>query len=342
MSFPDIRQRTGILFLAVAVGHIILISAQVNSRSGVPLLQAIVFGAFAEVQRGTAGLVDGVRGTWDGYIGLHNVHNENEALKQRLRDLEVKLQRERALAGQSEGLRKLLDLRDKSAMPTRAAEIIGTSATADFRTVTIDRGTSDGVKRDMAVVSPGGVVGRVVMPSAHAAKVQLLVDRNAAAAVMVEKTRAQGIVLGTGESLLRLEYVNTTASIEKGDVLVTSGIDGIYPQGFVVGTIVELEKAGATFRRIRVKPAVDFSTLEQVLVVLGPGMVGPMPVPPVDPAKESPPPTPPPAPAPAPTAPGGDQHDSVTRPEARSREPEAVGAGAGRGFEPPAPAERRP
>jgi rod shape-determining protein MreC len=311
MALPDIRQRSGYLFLAVAVGHIILISAQVNSRSGVPLLQALVFGAFAEVQRATAGVVGGVRRAWDGYVALQDVHAENAALKRRLRDLEVAMQRERALAGQSEGLRRLLDLRDRSQMRTRAAEIIGTSATADFRTITIDRGTGDGIRADLAVVSPSGVVGRVVRPSFRAAEVQLLVDRNAAAAVMVETSRAQGIVLGTGENLLRLEYTSSSAAIEKGDRLVTSGIDGIYPQGFVVGTIVELHKSGGTLRNIRVKPAVDFSALEQVLVVLEDA-----------------------APGSGLSAPGGEQRDGVIRPEAGSREPEAgVGAAPGRGGE---------
>ncbi len=278
MSFPDIRQRSGYLFLAVAVGHIILISAQVNSRSGVPLLQALVFGAFAEVQRGTSAVVGGARGTWDGYLALHDVYTDNVALTGRLRDLEVRLQRERALAGQSEILRRLLDLRDRSQMPTRAAEIIGTSATADFRAVTIDRGTSDGVRPDMAVISPGGAVGRVVMPSRHAAKVQLIVDRTAAVAVIVERSRAQGIAMGTGENVLRLEYVSTSADIVKGDTVVTSGLDGIYPAGFVVGRIEEVERSGGTFKTLRVRPAVDFSGLEQVLVVLAPpAFVGPLP-----------------------------------------------------------------
>jgi rod shape-determining protein MreC len=268
MPFPDIRQRAGYLFLAVAVGHIVLISAQVNTRKGVPLLQAFVFGIFSEVQRGTSGLVGGVRSAWDGYVGLQRVHGDNLALRQRLRDLEVKLQRERALAGQSEGLRQLLDLRNRTDAPTRAAEIIGTSTAADFRTVTIDRGTSDGVREDMAVVAAAGAVGRVVQPSGHAAKVQLLVDRNAAAAVKVERSGAQGIAMGSGESLLRLEYVSTTADLKVGDMVVTSGIDGVYPPGFAVGRIETLDRAGGTFRAIRVRPAVSFSDLEQVLVVL--------------------------------------------------------------------------
>ncbi len=278
MAIPDIRQRSGYLLLVVVVGHLILISAQVSSRSGVPLLQAAVFGAFAEVQRGAAAVVGGARTMWDGYVALHGVRGENEALKARVRDLEVALQRQRALAGQSEQLRQLLDLRDRSQVPTRPAEIIGSSPTADFRTVTIDRGTGDGVRADMAVISPEGAVGRVVMPSRHAAKVQLLVDRNAAVAVMVERSRAQGIAMGSGENLLRLEYVAASADLVNGDRLVTSGLDGIYPPGFVVGRVEAIERLGGSFRAIRVRPAVNFSGLEQVLVVLAPPtFVGPQP-----------------------------------------------------------------
>jgi rod shape-determining protein MreC len=275
MALLDSRSRSGYLFLAVAVGHIILISAQVNARSGVPLLQAVVFGAFAEVQRVTTGGVRAVRDVWDGYVGLQGVHWQNEALKRENAYLKVKLQQARALALESQNLRQVLDLRDRSQMPTRAAEIIGTSATADFRTLTIDRGTADGVRLDMAVIAPAGAVGRVVTPTRHAAKVQLLVDRNAAVAVRVERTGAQGIALGSGESLLRLEYVSTTAEIAIGDVVVTSGIDGVYPPGFVVGRVETLDRSGGTFRTIRVRPAVNFSDLEDVLVVLENGTARP-------------------------------------------------------------------
>jgi rod shape-determining protein MreC len=268
MAILDTRSRSGYLFVAVAVGHIILISAQVNARSGVPLLQAVVFGAFAEVQRATSGGVRAVRGVWDGYIGLQDVHRQNEALKHENDYLKVKLQQARALALESQSLRAALGLRDRSKLPTRAAEVIGTSATADFRTVTIDIGTADGVKTDMAVICPAGAVGRVIVPSRHAAKVQLLVDRNAAVAVKVERTGAQGIALGSGESVLRLEYMSTTAEIAVGDAVVTSGIDGVYPPGFVVGRVETLDRSGGTFRTIRVRPAVSFSDLEQVLVVL--------------------------------------------------------------------------
>lgn len=270
MALPDIRQRSGYLFLVVAVGHIILISAQVNSRSGVPLLQAIVFGAFAQVQQVTSGVLRAAAGTWNGYLALHGVREENEALRRQVRDLRVGLQHQRELAGESAGLRRLLALRDRTALPTRAADIIGTTASADFRTLTIDRGTADGIRADMAVVAPGGAVGRVVLPVRNAARVQLLVDRNAAVAVLVERSRAQGIAMGTSENFLRLEYVSTTADVVPGDAVVTSGIDGIYPPGFAVGRVESVERVGGTFKAVRVRPAVDVSTLEQVLVVLAP------------------------------------------------------------------------
>ena len=121
----------------------------------------------------------------------------------------------------------------------------------------------------MAVLAPAGVVGRIITPSARAAKVQLLIDRNAAAVALVERSRAQGVVEGTGGDL-RLNYVSGTADVKVGDIVVTSGIDGIYPKGFVVGQIESVETGSGTFGAIVIKPAVDFSSLEAVLVVVTP------------------------------------------------------------------------
>jgi rod shape-determining protein MreC len=122
----------------------------------------------------------------------------------------------------------------------------------------------------MAVIAPAGVVGRVVVPSLRAAKVQLLIDRNAAAGALIERSRAQGVVVGAGDELLRLEYVSEIADVAVGDVVVTSGIDGIFPKGFIIGRVEALDRSGRAYRRIAVRPAVDFSSLEEVLVVLTP------------------------------------------------------------------------
>lgn len=268
MAILDIRQRTGYLFIAVMLGHVILISAQVNTRRGVPVLQVITFGLFAEVQRVSSAMVSSVRGGWTNYVSLRDVNAENEGLKRQLAEAQVQLQEQRALAERSRGLLATLGLRDRSNLKTLAAEVIGAGATTDFKTVTIDKGSSDGVRADLAVMASAGVVGRVVVSSARAAKVQLLVDRNAAAGVLIERSRSQGVAIGAGDGVLRMEYVSEVADVVVGDTVVTSGIDGIYPKGYVVGKVEAVEKSGNSYKQILVRPAVDFSSVEEVLVVL--------------------------------------------------------------------------
>jgi rod shape-determining protein MreC len=114
------------------------------------------------------------------------------------------------------------------------------------------------------------VVGRVILASGRASKVQLLIDRNAAAGAVIERSRAQGIVVGAGSGLLQMQYVPGTADVVVGDTVVSSGIDTIYPKGFVIGTVENVERGGGTFHAITVRPAVDFTRIEEVLVVLTP------------------------------------------------------------------------
>jgi rod shape-determining protein MreC len=273
MAALDLRPRSSAyLFLAVVVAQLVLVSAQVTTRAGTPLLQAIAFGMVAEVQRAGSAVVQGVFGVWTGYIDLRGVRAENERLARELGAARIALQRERALAQRSRNLQELLDLRSQLTLETIAADVIAAAATPEFRTITIGKGTQAGLRPDMAVLAPSGVVGRVIVPSARAANVQLLIDRNAAAGAIIERSRAQGIVVGRGDGLLRLEYVTGSADIRVGDTIVTSGIDGIYPKGFAIGRIEKVERSGGAYRAITVVPAVDFSRLEEVLVVLTPAL----------------------------------------------------------------------
>ncbi len=270
MAVVDIRRRTGYLFLAVIVAHVILISTQVTTKRGVPMLDAVIFGVFAEVQRAANTVAGGLHTWWQNYFALQQVRSENEQLKQQLSDLRVRLQEERGLAQQSQSLEKLLELKTGTALTTTGANVIAGGASPEFRTVTIDKGTRDGIHPDMAVIAPAGVVGRVIQPTSRASKVQLLIDRNAAAGALIERTRAQGVVVGTGADQLRMDYVSGSADVKAGDVVVTSGIDGIYPKGFVVGQIQSVRRGAGGYSAIVIKPAVDFTSLEAVLVVLTP------------------------------------------------------------------------
>ena len=270
MALADIRQRPGVVLGAAILLHVILISAQVNTASGLPVLQVVTFGSFSEIQRGTMAVIDGVRGMWSGYIALRQVQQENDALRQEMQTLQVRLQQERAEAQRTDNLRQLLELRERANLDTVAAEVIAGAASPDFQTVTIDKGSSESLETDMAVISPAGVVGRVILPSRRASKVQLLIDRNAAAGALIERTRVQGVVVGIGDGMLRMQYVPGTADVKTGDLVVTSGIDGIYPKGFVIGTIDHADRGGGAYHDIVIRPAVDFTRLEEVLIVRTP------------------------------------------------------------------------
>jgi rod shape-determining protein MreC len=267
MALLDIRQRVGWLFMTVTVAHLILISAQVQTRRGVPMLEEAIFGTMAEVQRVATGGIGEATGFWQSYVNLRQTGRENDALKQRVSQLEVALQRERALAGQTRVLQEMLDLKTETPFSTTPSMVIASGASPDFRTITLDKGSSQGLATDMAVLAPAGVVGRVILPTPRAAKVQLIIDRNAAAAGLVERSRAQGVVIGTGSDRMRLEYVPGTADLKVGDRVVTSGMDGIYPKGFVIGQIESIERSGGEFSNVVIRPAVNLTALETVLVV---------------------------------------------------------------------------
>lgn len=269
----DIRRRTGVLLFVVTLGHIFLISVQVQSKSGVPMLEAVTFGVFARVQGGTSASINGVRNFWGNYVGLRGARAENEQLRNRVAELEVRLQEQRALADRSVRLQQLMNLQASASLPTIAADVIAGNPNPGVRTITIGRGTADGVLPNMAVISPAGVVGRVVgAPAAHAARVQLLIDRDAAAGAVTERTRAGGMVLGVvdRDPPLSMDLVLNTADVKAGDTIVASGADGIYPKGFAIGRVESAERGTGLYRAITVRPAVDFSSLEEVLVVLVP------------------------------------------------------------------------
>ena len=269
----DIRRRTGVLLFVLTMGHIFLISVQVQSKSGVPVLQAVTFGVFARVQGGTAAVIHGIRDFWGNYIALRGVRGENESLRRHVAELEVQLQSQRALAARSVRLQELMDLQTSTTLPTVAADVIAGNPNPGMRTITIGRGSADGVEADMAVIATTGIVGRIVgAPATHAARVQLLIDPYAAAGALTERTRAGGMVVGVekGDPPLAMELVSNLADVKPGDLVIASGLDGIYPKGFAIGHVESSERGPNLYRVITVRPSVDFSSLEEVLVVLVP------------------------------------------------------------------------
>jgi rod shape-determining protein MreC len=266
----DIRKRTGIVFLVAIIAQVLLVSAQVQTKSGVRAIEAVSFGIFARIQGTTSSAVRGVRDVWTNYASLRGARDENETLKKQLAEMAVELQQQRGLAARAAKFQELLDLKTSIALPTVAAEVIAGTANPGMRQITINRGTADGVLPNMAVISPRGVVGRIVgQPAAHAARVQLIIDHSAAAGALTERSRAGGMVVGVDkEPPLALDLVSNLADVKPNDAVVTSGVDGIYPKGYTIGWVDSAVRGPGLHQLITVRPAVDFSSLEEVLVVL--------------------------------------------------------------------------
>jgi rod shape-determining protein MreC len=201
---------------------------------------------------------------------IWRARDEAEALRRRVEQLQQQSVRLAEIEQENARLRRLLDFRETLVGDVLTARVIGRDATAPSRTLTIDRGEADGVHKGAAVLAPGGVVGQVFLASQHAARVLLVTDHNSGVDAVVQRTRARGIVEGTVEGKCGLKFVKRTEDLQVGDVVVTSGLDGIFPRSLPIGVISAVDKRGqGLFQYATLEPAVDADRLEEVLVTRG-------------------------------------------------------------------------
>ena len=202
------------------------------------------------------------------YFDLVSVHQENLRLEQQVAQLEGQQRRMVELEAENRHLADLLELRDALGTTAIAANVIGSDATGLSRTLLLSEGDRQGLRRDMAVISINGVVGKLIAVSHDAARVLLVSDHNSALDAFDQRSRARGIVAGVVEDGLAMKYVDRSEDIKPGDMVVTSGLDGIFPRGLLVGTVARVSKERpGLFLNVEVKAAVDFRELEQVMIL---------------------------------------------------------------------------
>jgi rod shape-determining protein MreC len=204
----------------------------------------------------------------DSYSMLAGYKSENEKLRKRIQQLEVERNQLLEAEATNRRLQQLLDFRSRLPSASVTAYIIADSASSWFKSCLLDKGSADGVRKGMAVVTPLGVVGQVVAVTGRTAKVLLLTDPNSGVDVLVQRTRARGIVSGSLDNGTTLKYVKRSEDIQEGDRLLTSGLDGIFPKGIVVGTVIKVRKQTlGLFQYIEVLPAVSLTRTEEVFIV---------------------------------------------------------------------------
>lgn len=206
---------------------------------------------------------------WKKYVNLVNTQEENRLLaeeNQRLKQENVLLQ-EAAFVNLR--LRKLLNFKDAYAPKTIAAEAVGVGASSYFESICIDKGRREGIKKDMAVIAPEGVVGKVLKVGDSLATVLLLVDQGFALDALIQRTRARGIVEGLGKNRCALKYVLQSEDVQVGDLVIASGLEGFFPKGTIIGEVLSVEdNRSSLFKGVLMKPLVRLETIEEVFVVV--------------------------------------------------------------------------
>jgi rod shape-determining protein MreC len=206
-------------------------------------------------------------------------------LKQKIAELQEENHRTKETKLAMERLKQLLQFREKNSLSMIGAEVIGQDPSSWFKSVTIDKGERDGVKKGMAVISAAGVIGQILKTAPHYATVLLITDYNSAIDSTVQRTRAKAIVEGKGENRCQLKYLLRTEAVAVGDAVVTSGLAGNFPKGLMVGEIKKVDKKGhGVFQYAELTPSVDLTKLEEVFVVMEP--ISPPPPPKEEKAKK--------------------------------------------------------
>ncbi|HET9994917.1 MAG TPA: rod shape-determining protein MreC [Candidatus Acidoferrum sp.] len=262
------RHKSLVLLAGVIVLQVLLLAVQIKRDSQGRLIRVWTVGAVSPFERAGSYGFGWVREIWRHYFALQNTSKDNEQLRRENDSLKMQLTQLQGKAAEADRLAALLNFRQSHAdVPMIAARVIGASAGAASQTIQLDRGERDGIRRNMGVITPDGIVGKVVESYPNASQVLLLTDKDSGVGAMLAESRIQSPVGGQGEPLLVMKYVANDDTVNPGERVVTSGMDRIFPRDLPVGTVAEI-KPGNPFKQIRIKPAANLERLEEVLVLL--------------------------------------------------------------------------
>jgi rod shape-determining protein MreC len=269
VSVPS-RHRSLTLFAAAIAAQVLLLAIQIRRGQQVRLIRVWAIESVSPLGRGAAWSVDGVRGLWNNYVALRHMREENDQLRGEVGELRMRNSQLESRAAEADRLAGLLGFRDvHSEVQMLAARVIGASPDPSSHMVFINRGSRDGVKRDMGVITPEGVVGKIFAVYPDTSQVLLLTDKESGVGALLAASRSQGPVRGSGDPLLGLEYISNDVKVEQGEKILTSGQDRIFPKDLPVGTVVQVQPDHRSpFQKISVKPAARLDGLEEVLVLL--------------------------------------------------------------------------
>jgi rod shape-determining protein MreC len=270
MDFLLGRYRNLTILVGVLFLQVLGLAVQVK-RSGdaenTRLIRIWAVDAITPLEKGLIFAQNGARGVWRNYCYLRGVRAENRDLKQQVEQMRLQQVRLNEDAEQAHRLQQLLAFREQYISKTVAAQVIGSSASDLSRSIYIDKGSNDKIAPDMAVITSGGIVGKVLRVFPSTSLVLMINDQSSGVGAMLEKSRLQGVLRGTADGEVTLERVMSDETVTPGETVLSSGGDQIFPKGLPVGTVTAVRPGKDMFLNIKVKPAADLNRLEEVLVV---------------------------------------------------------------------------
>jgi rod shape-determining protein MreC len=267
------RHRPLALLASVVIVQVLLLAFQITrdqqgQQKHMRLIRLWSVELLTPMQSGGTWMIHKMGAGWHGYVDLRHARKENEELRAELQRLELRNQVLESRAAEADRLAAMLGFRQAHAeVPMLVAEVIGASADAISKTVYINRGSRDGVRRDMGVITPDGVVGKIIEVFSRASQVLLLTDRDSGVGALLATSRTHGAVKGTGDPTARMDYVVSDEKVLDGETVLTAGDDRIFPKDIPIGTVVGTQP-GNPFKVITVRPAAWLDRLEEVIVLL--------------------------------------------------------------------------
>jgi len=262
------RNRVPLLLGCLLLTAMLLYSANLRYHPKTTLFEKIVLQVTAPLHEGLDWVLTSFARGWHRYVWLMETEKEDERLRIENRRLQSALEEVEEIRLSNRRLRDLLDFKERMDLPAVPAQVIAEDVTSWFRTVMIDKGAADGIQEGMPVVAAQGVVGRIIKIGEHQARVLLVTDASSAVSALIQRTRTRGIVRGQGEAMI-MEFALRLEDVAVGDRVVTSGTGGVFPKGLPAGTVKRVEKGDfGLFQSVEIEPLVDFSRLEEVMVLL--------------------------------------------------------------------------
>ena len=262
------RHKSLVLLAGVILLQVLLLAVQIKRDSQGRLIRSWTVGAVSPFERAGSYVFGSFRDTWRNYFALRGTKKDNDDLRRENDALKLRIAQLEGKAEEADRLGALLHFRQSQAdVPMVAARVIGGGPSMASFTIQLDRGERDGIRKDMGVITPDGVVGKIIDAYPNTSQVQLLTDERSGVGAKLADSGIQSPVGGFGEALLAMKYFPNDDDVSVGARVVTSGMDRIFPRDLPVGTIAEV-KAGNPFKQIRVKPAANLEKLEEVLVLL--------------------------------------------------------------------------